>query len=171
MHGIRYECNFEPLRGSPSKRWDRNPVISWMEVGCDAAQFLLEESITKFGKVDQMNVEIGHRIRSKILSFSTHYQTPEIGTISDICFTVEPAANSLLGDTTDHVRFNRIEEGELTQIHSLLQSAIRQWPIDSLFPLLDLLSSRIQRFSLLISLLSNHSIGIHRNASASSLHL
>lgn len=91
-----------------------------------------------------MNVEIGHRIRSKILSFSTHYQTPEIGTISDICFTVEPAANSLLGDTVDHVRFNRIEEGELTQIHSLLQTAIRQWPIDSLFPLLDLLSSRIQ---------------------------
>lgn len=118
-----------------------------------------------------MNVEIQHRIRSKILSFSTQFQTPEIGTLSDICFTVEPAANSLLGDTAVHVRFNRIEERELTQVHLLLQSAIRQWPIDSLFPLLDLLSSRIQYISLLISLSSNHSIGIHRNASASFLHL
>ena len=27
--------------------------ISWMEAGCDAAQFLLEEIITKFDKVDQ----------------------------------------------------------------------------------------------------------------------
>ena len=118
-----------------------------------------------------MNVGIGHRIRSKILSFSAQFETPEIGSISDICFTVEPAASSLLGDTADHVRFNRIEEGELAQIHSLLQLAIRQWPIDSLFPLLDLLSSRIQCFFLLISLPSNHSIGIHRNASTSSLHL
>lgn len=27
--------------------------ISWMEAGCDAAQFLLEEIITKLDKVDQ----------------------------------------------------------------------------------------------------------------------
>ena len=88
--------------------------------------------------------QIGHRIRSKIFSFSAQFETPEIGTISDLCFSIEPAASSAPGDPADHVRFHRIEEGELTQIHSLLQSAIRQWQVDSLFPLLDLLSSRTQ---------------------------